>query len=274
MKKKAPQPMRRGSSVASRLDTSAYFLPRGSATVYKYESTENQWTELIACPNRDSALVMIDNQLTAIGGANENGVSDALYSYSSSARRWIKKFHEMPTARSQLAAVHHAHMASTFLLAAGGWNGENWTNVVEQLFIESNEWYKLTMLPSPVRGISAVIHGSDIFVVATDGSMYTCALRSFLLPKQKWILFPIPLPVWDSTLASFCNELIAIGGASVNMEAHFDVYQFFDNKWSSIGRLCKARWDCLVAVLPGSKAIVVGGGTAVDSDVMDVLAAY
>ena len=68
-------------------------------------------------------------------------------------------------------------------------------------------------------------------------------------------------------MTSFCSELIAIGEASVNMEAQSDVY----NTWTLCGSLYKARWDCLVAVLPRKKVIIVGGGTAVESDIIDTL---
>ena len=138
----------------------------------------------------------------------------------------------------------------------------------------TNQWHTVTPLPCPLRHVTAVVHGNEVCVAATNGSLYTCTLQSFLSPKQRWKQFPCPAPLWDSTVTSFCNELIAIWGASVNMEAKLDVYHFFENKWILCGSLCKARWDCLVAVLPGTKVIVVGGGTAVDSDSVDVLASH
>ena len=174
----------------------------------------------------------------------------------------------MPTARSQLAALHHniIGMFSSYLLAIGGWDGDHW---IEQLF---NQWHTVTALPRPLRRVSAVIHVKMcLYIAATDGSLYSCTLQSFLLPKQKWKQCPCPIPLWDSTVTSVCSELIAIGVASVNMEAQSDVYQFFENTWTLCGSLYKARWNCLVAVLPRKNVIIVGGGTAVESDIIDTL---
>ena len=71
--------MKRGSAVACRVDMSAYCMPCDSSTVYKYECTENKWTELTACPNCNSTLVMLNEKFIAIGGESDCGVSGILY---------------------------------------------------------------------------------------------------------------------------------------------------------------------------------------------------
>ena len=263
--------MRRGDSVT--VDTVAYFMPYDSCIIYKYDFTEDQWTELPASPHSNSALVIVGGVLTVVGGEDESGCSASLYCHVKG--KWVRKFSAMRTARSHLAAIEHTDLTtSSFVLAIGGWDGEHWIPIVEQLFVTSNEWITLTNLPRPIRKITATLHDGDVFVSAPDGTLYKRAIRSFLLPDQSWKLFVSPVPLWDSTITSFCNELLAIGGATVSMEAMCDIYQFYDGRWLSIGRLRKARWDCLVAVLSGARMMVVGGGTAVDSDVVDVLVAH
>ena len=41
----------------------AYF-----ATVYQYEYSTEKWEELPACPHQNFGLVIIDRELTAVGG--------------------------------------------------------------------------------------------------------------------------------------------------------------------------------------------------------------
>ncbi|CAI8044989.1 Probable tyrosine-protein kinase DDB_G0283397 [Geodia barretti] len=65
-KKTAPCRMARGSSTTD--GRFAYFTPRDSNSVYQYECSTEKWEELPSCPYHNSGLVIIDRELTAVGG--------------------------------------------------------------------------------------------------------------------------------------------------------------------------------------------------------------
>ena len=67
-KKAAPCRMERGSATTD--DQFAYFTP-GSKSVFSYHWSTEEWKELPSPPYQYSGLVIIDGELTAVGGYGE-----------------------------------------------------------------------------------------------------------------------------------------------------------------------------------------------------------
>ena len=213
-KKTAPCGMRRGSLTTD--GRFAYFTPRHSTSVYQYECSTEKWEELPSCPYRDSGLVIIDRELTALGGSPYTNKLSTLRQ-----RKWVEKYPPMNTARSQTAVVSTSD--GKYLIVIGGSvGGFGWTATVAtvELFqVKSRRWHKLTDLPEPLFLPSATICGDQLNVIGIEANGYSCSLAALPSSDQpitspltlSWKPLP-PLPVQYSTAATLCGQLVLIGG--------------------------------------------------------------
>ena len=261
--------MIRGSSTTD--GRFAYFTPSGSYSVYQYESSTEKWEELPSCPYRDSGLVIIDRELTAVGGRDGSRCTNKLYTLRQ--RKRVEKYPPMNTARSSPAVVSTSD--GKYLIVIGGFvGGGGWTATVELFQVKSRRWYKLTDLPQPLSLPSATICGDQLNVVENDANGYLCSLAALPSSDQpitspltlSWKPLP-PLPVTWSTAATLCGQLVLIGGGRGGSPVN-SIHQLVDGQWVEIGSMASERYYCLVASPSPDKIIIVGGvglfGTEVD----------
>ena len=102
--------MRRGSAAANH--NYAYFTPYWSNEVYRYTISTDEWLRLPPCPHSSSALVIIDNELTAVGGYSGGNDTDKLLTLRQG--RWVEEYPPMSIARCSAACVgisivHHMY---------------------------------------------------------------------------------------------------------------------------------------------------------------------
>ena len=145
-KKTAPRRMKRGSATTD--DRFAYFTPCDSELVYRYQLNTKKWEELPPSPCRDSGLVIIDGELTAVGG--EDG-----YSYTTDRTnklftlrqgQWVKHYPPMNTARYGTAVVSTSD--GNYIVVIGGYVcGGHWTAKIELFHVRNRRWYELANLP-------------------------------------------------------------------------------------------------------------------------------
>ena len=71
------------------------------------------------------------------------------------------------------------------------------------------------------------------------------------------------VPVYRSTCTTINGQLLAVGGYDSSHGATNAVYRYnpTSNSWEVISHMPTARYWCLVAVLPSSELMVVGGRT-------------
>ena len=72
------------------------------------------------------------------------------------------------------------------------------------------------------------------------------------------------VPVEYSTIVTLNRRLLAIGGSNPQASSYTNAiysYNPLTNFWELINCLPTARYNCLAAVLPGNKLMVVGGET-------------
>ena len=265
-KKAAPSRMTRGSATTCGLF--AYFTPDGSNSVYKYELRREKWEELPSSPYRSSGLVIINKQLTAVGGWDGLLPTNKLLTLRQ--RKWVEQYPPMNTARFSSAVVSTPD--GEHLIVIGG-NGSLCSLIatVELFQVKSRRWYKLTDLPEPLPSPSATICGDLVHVIGTDTDGYTCSLGSLsssdkpippesVLHLISWTPLP-PLPVTESAAATLCGQLVLIGGwRNVN-----SIHQLVDGEWVEIGCMSSARERCLVASPSPDRIIIVCGWRAKDS---------
>ena len=239
----------------------AYFAPAGSTSLYRYEYSTEKWEELPACPHENSGLVVIDRQLTAVGGRDGSYcLTNKLYTLRQ--REWVEKYPPMDTARDSPAVVSTSD--GKHLIVIGG-SGGGWTATVQLFQVKSRRWHQVTDLPQPLSLPSATICGDQLNVIGIDSNGYSCSLSSLPSSDQpitspltlSWK--PLPhLPVEESTAATLCGQLVLIGGyqggSSVN-----SIHQLVGGKWVKIGSMAGGRGYCLVVSPSPDKIIIVGG---------------
>ena len=69
------------------------------------------------------------------------------------------------------------------------------------------------------------------------------------------------LPVSETSLATVNGNLLAIGGKDTNNKETQNIRRYYPatNSWEVVSKMLVARSECLPAVLPDNKLMVVGG---------------
>ena len=261
-KKTAPCGMSRGSVTTDH--QFAYFTPLGSNTVYSYQWSTEKWEQLPPCPYRNSALVIIDGSLTAVGGWDGPRYTNKLFTFRQ--RQWVEEYPPMNTARSSQALVSTSD--GDYIIVIGGYDGDHVTTTVELFHVSSRRWYELTDLPQPLTLPSATICGHQLHVIDDDDNGYSCSLQA--LPSSdrpitsqsirhliSWTSLP-RLPVTSSTAATLCGQLVIIGGGRGWSPVN-SIHQLLDGQWVEIGSMSRDRQMCLVVSPSPDKMMIVGG---------------
>ena len=270
VKFKTPTPckMKRGSATTNH--NFAYVTPYGSTSVHSYEWTTEQWKELAPCPYRDSALVIIDGALTAVGGEMRSDFSSNLLTLRQGS--WGKVYPPMKTARSQSAVASK----SDYVVVVGGRGCDGgWISTVELLDVKAKHWHlNVSDLPQPLTKPSAAVCGNQIHVIGEECEGYSCFIQP-LPPSGKAVMFnpikpwnPLPrLPVRASTAATLSGQLVIVGGKqdSTPVLSGKAIHQLLNGKWVKIGSLSRDREWCLVASHLQDNMIIIGGVDAAES---------
>ena len=258
-KNTAPCGMRRGSATSD--GQFAYFTPPISSSVYRYEWSSDKWEELPSCPQSGFGLVIINKELTAVGGTNTRKL------LTLRERRWVEEYPPMKNARSSPAVVSTCDGEYVIVMGGDG-EGDRYTTTVQLFQVKSRRWYALTDIPKPLPCPIATICGDKVYVIGYGLACYSCSVRALPsihtpIPLESisrllsWTLLPT-LPAMDTTLATLCGEIVLTGGLKGSAEVN-SIYQLVDGQWVQIGSMAIARRYCLAASLSPEKIIIVGG---------------
>ena len=261
-KKTAPRGMARGAATTDH--RFAYFTSEDSNTVYSYQWSTEKWKQLPPCPYQNSALVIIDGSLTAVGGWARPH-SNKLVTLRQ--RQWVEEYPPMNTARSSPAVVSTSD--GDYIIMIGGHDGVRWNTTVELFHASSRRWYVLTDLPQPLIHPSATICGHQLNVISDGDNGYSCSLQALPSSDQpitsqsirhliSWTSLP-RLPVTSSTAATLCGQLVIIGGYGRGLSPVNPIHQLFDGQWVEIGSMSRGRSMCLVVSPSPDKMMIVGG---------------
>ena len=280
----APEDMWRGSAVSH--DKMAYFNPWDSTAVYQFE--EDQWTALPKCPHYNSALTVINEQLTTVGGHGVDPTNSlASLTGEGKDRKWVEHFPRMPTSRSHLAAV----CRGTSLIAAGGYGGGRVLRTVEVMDTESLQWTLVNPLPHPMMGASIAVSQEKVYLLGgfdQNGdktlSVFTCSTLptqplDAQLEKPANQMTPwhqaADAPHDGSTAVCVGEVLLAIGGWSAAGErtSAIAAYNPTSDSWEDMAHMTTPRSRPLVALLPSNELIVAGGfGGATEVEIGKIVA--
>lgn len=284
----APTGLARGSVTVN--GSKAYFLYWND--VYEYDGEKRRWSQLSQCPNLLPTLVMVNGQLTAVGGQHSNWApTNTLLNLTQEGgeSKWCQRYPSMPTKRWRPAAICNG---GTLVVAGGRADDDDDTLVaVEVMNTSSLQWYVAPNLPHFYNIASATVCGNTLYLmggVKRNGfegsqSVLTCSLRALhdslsLATKRTHRLWrrAADVPVYFTTCINFCGQLLAVGGNRKSSYRESDptdnvyMYDSSVNTWKIVSHIPMPRYRCLVAVLPEEKLLVVGGRTTSGYGLSDV----
>ena len=271
--------MRKGSAAADH--NYAYFTPYRSNEVYRYTMSTDEWLRLPTCPHYYSALVIIDNELTAVGGFSGGNDTNELFTLRQG--RWVEEYPPMSIARNNAACVGISNDHHMYIMVIGGYGVGGRTTAVELLNTHSRRWSTLTSLPKALPFPSAVVCGDMVYVIGGNivYSYLLSALPDSTRPDkslQPPIWTPLPhLPLYDSTPAILAGQLVCVGGRqgeSRGSQRDDSIHQLVDGQWVKIGSLSSARDCCLVVTPSPDRMLVVGGVTEYYAPNLDTFEMY
>lgn len=235
----------------------------GVSCGYVFNLSTYEWQKLPAHPNFEYTVINIEGILTTIGGwfhgwNTSEKKSNQLYCFMN--EKWVKHYPPMSTKRYAPAAVY----SNFTLVVAGGTDNRN-SSSVEVLNTPKKQWSTVSSLPFSMKQPSMVICGEHIYIhnSYSSNSVFKCSLFSLAQSRQNSNVWDkiASLPVGRSTLATINGLLLAMGGETSPNNRTNDVYLYNpnSNSWGIISQMAVARYQCLTALLPDNKLIVVGG---------------
>ena len=238
----------------------AYLTPARSNSVYQYDCSSE---ELLSCPYPNSGLVIIDSELTAVGGGLYV-CTNKLFTLRQG--KWVEVYPPMNTARERHAVVSTSD--GDYLIVIGGYGGVSggWTATVELFQVKSRRWYRLTDLPQPLPLPSATICSDQLNVIGCDGNGYSCSLQSLpstdgpiASPDLTLSWKPLPtLPVAASTAATLSGQLVLFGGWQERSRVN-SIHQLVEGQWVKIGAMNSVRYYCIAVSTSPDRILIVGG---------------
>ena len=267
--------MARGSATSDH--QYVYFAPQKSNSLYRYQWSTGKWDQLPPSPYHDSGLVVIDGELTTVGGEDEPHHSSKLFTLRKYI--WVEHYPSMNIARSKAAVVCSSDEKYVFVIGGYGGFGHHKTTAVELFHVKSRKWYELCDLPQPVHQPSATICCNGLYVIGGYDDGYSLSLK-FLLREPSSDEFVIsqstlrnmtwkPLPQLEETCATIttiCEQVIVIGGIDYELALPVNaIYQLIKGQWVQVGSLSSYRGLCLVVSPSPDKALIVGGVTGLQN---------
>ena len=215
-------------------------------------------------------MAVVNNQLTTIGGWDDDIATNLLLCLSRSSSEMIMKWEgllpPMPTARISPAAV----TTPTHLIVAEGYDGDP-VSVVETLDTNTLQWSSVSSSPEPLDYPHMTLCNRQLYL-SEHSKIFSCSVEELLKSSKPastnssgsvWTkLADIPVPYWAS-LTTLRGQVLAIGGEDQEYDGTptgaIHQYNRSINSWSVIGEMPTPRDRPLVAVLPCHELIVVGG---------------
>ena len=243
--------------------------------VYSFELPD-KWTKLQQCPYRRSGLAVINEQLTAIGGAKETwNTTNILLSlkHGQSGSEWEQFLPPMPTARICPASV----TTPTHLAVVGGKTSLYSYGVplstVEVMNIETLQWSTASGLPQVFGHPKMTLCDEHLYLSDNKNTLFSCSMEKLLQSSKEPVSTDISNggSVWTrlaniparytSSIVTFKGRVLAITSIDHNgkLTGAIHCYNKATNSWSIIGEMPTPRYGVLTAVLPTNKLVVVGG---------------
>ena len=256
------------------------YLSTTNNIVTVYSSNSESWSLLPECPTSNFALVLIEDNLTVIGGQRQASYSNRLYTYNENEGSWDENYQPMPTRRAAATAIS---TQSVVIVAGGIGEKETVVRTVEVMDILNYTWSATVSLPRGRKNASMAACGHCIYFIGGEDNdeskvtVYASTLSALLqtrepaslwkqiemLDRSRFWVRIADLPVTQTTGISYHGQLFAIGGRDLDSETVRSVYVYdpVHDRWETNSRMVNDRCLCFAAVLPDDHIIVIGGQT-------------
>ena len=264
---KVPSKMTRGAAVVNGNVT--YFM-HWSGEMCAYNSTSKTWSQLTRCPYKDSRLVIVNGQLTTIGGCKDVLKKDTYTNKLLSLPGYKEVFPPMPTKQRGITAV----ISKEHLIVAGGATGPLLSDIISPVEVMDTKtlvWSTVASLPHPYTRASGTICGDQLYMLGgiddkgKTKSVLTCLLTELLQSSSSssssiWHRVA-DTPAYYSTCAAVNGELLAVGGCDKYHKPTAAIHKYNPtiNSWDLISNMPTDRYWSLVTVLSTNEMMVVGG---------------
>ena len=268
-----------------------------SNIVYVYDRVSKAWSETEKHPlSSGFSIVCVDNILTTVGGEGFLFRSKKLFCFL--YKKWVEIFPPMKVRRHSPGVVY----AKRNIVVIGGFHDALTDNPhrceVEVMNIDTLQWSSVSPLPTDPWYPSVTVRGDHIYVLSVqdtitvsdadfsnESSLYICSIPA-LLESTKLSVPPFsvwenrqPLPLRESYITTVNGHILAIGGQNlyesgmvfrnISTRAVNSIYEYFpsENLWKVVGEMSMPRSDCIAAVLPDNKLMIVGRADSKDNTV-------
>ena len=236
-------------------------------------------TANLQCDYHRSSLVIMNNQLIAVGGtANQSDGSDCekvLISISSDGNNiWA----EMKQPRSRCTSIACQHDGKNLLIIAGGEHpvGTTLTTVeILQVTTTSKIWKTVCPLPEtlPVYSCSAAVVKDQLYLLGgwnkrqyASNKLFTCPIKSLYEGNHNVQQSSVELQAAQTTCVAFKDQLLTIGGTWCSCyecdcsKPTKNIYKYDEetNEFECIGSTPDAQYLCM-ACTTGNTFFIAGG---------------
>ncbi|XP_065893295.1 uncharacterized protein [Dysidea avara] len=247
-------------------------IPRN--IVYCYDISMHQWKELPEPEQYYFVLLMVNGQLTAIGGLDFITLNQTskVSTFSKLNNSWISLYPNLLIPRSKPGAVVHCD----HVIVAGGQTSDGIADDIEIL-----NWKQLPLmwkrasvyLPCPMFAMHLTICEEDLYIVGYDDdkttyqnvhfinittvvSLDNSALNSHV--DSLWSKLP-SIPLTRAGVASTCPILIAGGSFKGVITSNIFIYDSHDQIWTKVASLTSPRSNVAIATINNTTIMVIGG---------------
>ena len=228
--------------------------------VNKYDPTNDTWVCLPSLQRKKFTLVNYQQKLVAIGGVTQSGsFSREVSVWDDTTRQW-KMHTKMKATRMQCMAIAYKGC----IIVAGGKN----VDTLKSIEVYSGQQWQSSpkRLPVPMHSASSAILNGQWYLAGgetnqgPEKAIHCIPLEAIISPKLKaaWGI-TTPLSYERSTLVTFRNTLLAIGGIDVVNNATVYKYSTDEMKWVEIKKALPTSCHCAAAIQFNDELFVVGG---------------
>ena len=171
-------------------------------TVYRYDPSTSEWSELTAMPTARGGLgvAVFEGRLYAIGGYDGKNNPPSVEAFDPKADSWTSRA-PLPTPRDHLAVA----TVGSRIYAIGGRPKLNYgknMSVVEEYDPATDHWRSRAELPTARSGITAGVVGGQIYVLGGESKGGTFATNEAYSPQEDQWRTMTPMPTARHGLGS------------------------------------------------------------------------
>ena len=239
-------------------------------TVMKLDLQREEWTKLPQYSAKWFAITSFNNQLVLVGGRDIKTLKLTKQIAVLVSGGLTHPYPPMKIARSHSTAVSF----NSYIIVAGGYDGQSCLSSVEVLDVASRRWYMSKSLPNPQSSMKSILIGHTLYLMGgytgySTKVVHKVNLNEFItkaVSKQAtrtlWQVIE-DTPLRFSAPLNVRGSLLAVGGCDDRYypSSSIHLYQPDTRRWVKVGDLPTARYDCTCSVLPSGEVIVAGGQT-------------